>query len=424
MRCQVLLYADEPLLVGNGAPVQNVQLGRDLVPGSTWRGALADAILRQAGAKTPGNASAMPTMPFGFDLAFGEGACFGFLYPAPAEGWEAFPLPLTARSCKAQPGFPREDASGGPAKGGHGIEDSLLSRLRQHMGISARREVRCQVCGERLDRRRGLAARSPGAEVERAGYCEVKVRRRLMLRVGIDRRTETAAEGVLYALDAAVPGNKDSLCFVGVWRGNQEQLEALRRLLDGACPRAGEGWVLRLGTARARGLGKARLEIRPLTGESLPPLADRLEAFRQRLRSPYGASQSDFLYFALTLRSPLLVRDAAGVPAGRPEAAALAAYVGALPALEYVEAASAVEWEVWDGWAMAWGLPKPLVTAVAPGSVLVYRAPAKERETVLAFLEELEEKGLGERRSEGWGEVVACDPFHVLFDGEEEAVEG
>jgi hypothetical protein len=82
---------------------------------------------------------------------------------------------------------------------------------------------------------------------------------------------------------------------------------------------------------------------------------------------------------------------------------------------------AAVEWETWDGWAMAWGLPRPLVTALAPGSVLVYRAPAQEREAVLAFLREVEGRGLGERTAQGWGEAVACDPLHVTFDGEKEA---
>lgn len=70
---------------------------------------------------------------------------------------------------------------------------------------------------------------------------------------------------------------------------------------------------------------------------------------------------------------------------------------------------------------MAWGLPKPVVTAVAPGSVLVYRAPAQEKEAVLAFLQEVEERGLGERTAEGWGEAVACDPLRVRFDAGREA---
>ncbi|MGQ9533084.1 MAG: CRISPR-associated RAMP protein Csx10, partial [Desulfotomaculales bacterium] len=125
------------------------------------------------------------------------------------------------------------------------------------------------------------------------------------------------------------------------------------------------------------------------------------------------------LYFSLTLRSPFLVRDRTGAACGRPERALLEPYAENLPAgLEFLPEASAVEWETWDGWAMAWGLPKPLVTALAPGSVLAYRAPAAERDAVLAFLREVEDRGLGERTAQGWGEAVACDPLHVTFDAE------
>ncbi|MGB9886314.1 MAG: CRISPR-associated RAMP protein Csx10 [Moorellales bacterium] len=407
--------------------MQNVHVSREVVPGSAWRGALADSILRCLGAKASGRSPASPT-PGGFDLAFGENARFGFLYPVPGDDWEGFPLPLTARSCKAHPGFGAEEGAGTGAKGGHGVADTLLDRLRCSLDLATPRRGRCPVCNERLDRRRGLAVRSYRGET-RDAYVDVKVRRKLMLRVGIDRRTETAADGFLYALDTVVAGDGIGLCYSGTWRGSEEQFNALRRLMDACCPAVETGWEVRLGTAKARGLGKARLTIVPQTDQPLPPVAERLEAF-QRLGPPTGVSPpQDWLYFALTVRSPLLVRDRAGVPVvpGVPKdksgGAALAAYVRHLPSLEYVEAASAVEWEAWDGWSMAWGLPKPLTTAIAPGSVLVYRAPAKEREMVISFLEEVEEEGLGERKTEGWGEVVACDPFHVLFDVGEEADE-
>lgn len=424
MRWQVLLRAEGPLLVGKGLAAQNVQLGRDYVPGSAWRGALADAILRHAGAKAPGAAAAAAGVPVDFDAAFGEGAGFGFLYPVPAEGWEGFPLPLTVRSCKAKPGFLPEDGDENDPRAGHGIQDLLLAHLRWHAGMAEEEVARyCRRCGERLDRHRGLAARRGLPNAERFAYCEVKVRRRLLVRVGLDRRTETAADGVLYALDAAVPGKEAALCFAGTCRGNREQLEALRRLLDTACPRAGNGWAVRVGTARARGLGKAVVEIGEAENPLLPPLERRLDAFQPRLPSG-DLADPHFLYFALTLRAPLLVRDPAGVPCGRPDAAVLASYVDSLPVgLEFLGGASAVEWEAWDGWAMAWGLPKPLVTVVAPGSVLVYRVPVQERERVLAFLQEIEERGLGERTAEGWGEAVACDPLHVRFDAGKEAVE-
>lgn len=423
MRCQVLLRAEGPLLVGKGLAAQNVQLGRDFVPGSAWRGALADAIRRHAGVKAPGAAAGAAGVPADFDAAFGQGARFGFLYPVPAEGWEGFPLPLTVRSCKAKPGFLPEDGDENDPRGGHGIQDVLLAHLRWHAGMAEEEVTRggCRRCGERLDRHRGLAARRGLPGTDRSAYREVKVRRRLLLRVGLDRRTETAADGVLYALDAAVPGKEETLCFAGTWRGNREQREALRRLLEAACPRAGNGWVVRVGTARARGLGKAVVEIKEAEDPLLPPLERRLDAFQPRLRSG-DLAEPKHLYFALTLRAPLLVRDPAGVPCARPDATVLAPYVENLPAgLQFLGGASAIEWEAWDGWAMAWGLPKPVVTAVAPGSVLVYRAPAREKEAVLAFLQEVEERGLGERTAEGWGEAVACDPLHVRFDAGREA---
>lgn len=422
LRWRVLLAVEGPLLIGSGPEAQNVQLGRDHVPGSAWRGAVADAVLRCFGAKAPGSAAARRQPP-DFETAFGDGARFGFLYPVPTEDWSGFPLPLTARSCKARPGFLPEDGEGGLVDDGHGMRDLLQPRLRQFIrgergGIpNACAHPQCEA-NERLDRHRGMAARKYLPSEGRFAYHSVKVRRKLLLRVGLDRRTETAADGVLYALDAAVPGKEGTLHFAGTWWGSLEQQQALRRLLQAACEPQGDGWVVRVGTARARGLGRAVVAIAQ-EGPFLPSLEQRLEAFQPRFRG--ALVDPDHLYFALTLRAPLLVRDRDGLPCGRPDAAVLAPYVENLPAgLEFVGQASAVEWEVWDGWAMAWGLPKPLVTALAPGSVLVYRSPAKEREAVLAFLGEVEERGLGERTAEGWGEAVTCDPFHVTFDADKE----
>ncbi len=419
MRWRVVLRVEGPLLMGSGPAAQMVQLGRDFVPGSAWRGALADAVLRHFGAKAPGAAGAK-SWP-AFEAAFGAGVRFGFLYPGPDPTWDSFPLPLTVYSCKAAPGLAeREAGSGSP---GHGLRDMLLVRLRRCAGLGTGRAGRCR-CGERLERRRGLAARKAGPDGDGPIYREVKVARRLMVRVGLDRRTETAAEGILYALDAAVPGPDGILCFTGGWWGDRERLEALQDLLEAACPPAGEGRAVRLGTARARGLGKAAVEIRALPGAPLPSLEHRLEAFQPRRPSGEPADPRH-LYFSLTLRSPLLVRDRTGAACGRPERALLEPYAENLPAdLEFLPEASAVEWETWDGWAMAWGLPRPLVTALAPGSVLAYRAPATEREAVLAFLREVEDRGLGERTAQGWGEAVACDPLHVTFDVDKEVSEG
>lgn len=420
MRWQVRLRVEGPLLVGRGAATQNVQLGRDYIPGSVWRGAVAEAVLRAADALAPGNAHGQAAeLPSEFGSVFGPETRFGFLYPVPGEGWDGFPLPLTVHSCKARPGFAGGAGDRAKGNGGHGVVDLLPVRLRRHVGLAEELPSGCRVCAERLDRYRGLGARKLAAPGQANAYKAVKVRRQLLVRVGLDRRTETAADGVLYALDAQVPGRDGALYFTGSWCGTPQAREALERLLDSACPRINSGWEVRVGTARARGLGRAVLEITKAATEKqpvLPPLEARLEAFQPR-REDGQLAAPDHLYFALLLRAPLLVRDAGGVACGRPDARVLAQYVTCLPdKLEFLETLSVLEWESWDGWAMAWGLPKPVQAALAPGSVLVYRAPAGERRAVLTFLEEVENAGLGERTTEGWGEVVACDPLHLECD--------
>jgi len=83
---------------------------------------------------------------------------------------------------------------------------------------------------------------------------------------------------------------------------------------------------------------------------------------------------------------------------------------------------SILQREQWSGWSGAWGVPKPMMPALAAGSVLVLRAAAQEREQFLAFLATLEAKGMGERQAEGWGTVTVCDNFHIELDeGKEES---
>ena len=59
---------------------------------------------------------------------------------------------------------------------------------------------------------------------------------------------------------------------------------------------------MRVGTARASGLGKAVVEIKEAEDLLLPPLERRLDAFQPRLHSG-NLAEPDYLYFALTLRA-------------------------------------------------------------------------------------------------------------------------
>ncbi len=417
-KIKVILEAKEHIFLGSGLPVENIQTSRDFVAGSVLRGTLARAILHPLGLWKhgigPGGGSSSP-LPAGFKEVFlaEPPARFGFLYPIwkvgeegkEPESAEVFPIPLTAFTCKAQGGFGEE---------AHGVYDELLEEIRRLAGARVQIRRKCPECGEPLQRMRGFARQMGGK------YGQVEIRPRLLIRVGLNRFTETAEEGILYTQEALphhqhIDKEDRFLCFVGYWHMSDDQWKAMKALLDKFVPKEDGGFSLRIGTARARGMGAVILRWVEDPPSPLPPLEKRFEAFQPRDASGRRLDP-DHCYFALTLRSPLLLYDKRGQPAAFPGKEVLEDYVSAIPeGLEFLRDASVVEREEWSGWSEAWGLPKPVVTAIAAGSVLAFRAPCA-KDAVLSFLQEVEEYGLGERRAEGWGEVVACDPFHVKFD--------
>jgi CRISPR-associated protein Csx10 len=418
-RFKIVVEAQEPVLLGDSLALGNVQSSRPFVAGSVLRGVLAQAILSPLGLwQHSGRPLSQDPLPGGFAQVFlGDlPARFGFLYPVRSR-WEeavrteAFPLPLTAWTCKAREGFQSDD--------GHGVIDALLGGLYRVVGEERPRVKLCPECEERLERFRGYAVRFTG----NGAHTKAQVAPHTFVRVGLNRGTETAEEAILYTLEALVPGpggkgQVSPLSFVGYWTMSDDQWQALRALLAAHIPAKEGTYPLRIGTARARGMGAVNLHLPEAPGPR-PAMEERLEAFQPR--RPSGTLlDAMHLYFALTLRSPLLVRDATGRLTTRMGAETLKAYLDAIPqGLEPLPKASVVEQETWSGWSAAWGLPKPVTPAMAAGSVLAFRAPTRERDAVLAFLQEVEERGLGERLAEGWGEVVACDPFHVHFTPEE-----
>ncbi|HIC92883.1 MAG TPA: hypothetical protein EYP09_01340 [Anaerolineae bacterium] len=423
-RIKVIVEAKEHIFLGSGLPVENIQTSRNFIAGSVLRGALARAILQPLGLWKPkeGIRGGAPqaSLPEGFAEVFlaEPPARFGFLYPIwkvgengeEPEKAETFPIPLTAFTCKAQGGF---------GKGGHGVYDELLSGILRTIGVETAVTRKCPKCGEPLQRMRGFAARIGDA------YRRIEVHPRLQVGVGLNRLTETAEGGILYTQEALPPhqriekGNGQMedrfLHFVGYWRMSSEQWKTLRKLLEDFVPTDDGGYYLRIGTARARGMGAVVIRWIEKPAPELPALEKRLEDFQPRGTDRQELDPAHW-YFVLTLRSPLLIYDDYGLPTPRLTPDALNDYVTSLPkGLEFLEKASVIEREEWSGWSAVWGLPKPVVTAIAAGSVLTFRAPRGEKDAVLAFLQEVEEYGLGERRAEGWGEAVACDPFHVKF---------
>jgi CRISPR-associated protein Csx10 len=140
-----------------------------------------------------------------------------------------------------------------------------------------------------------------------------------------------------------------------------------------------EANTILLGKARTAGYGKARIE----TGEL-------------KLNEGGELSTSKVDEFTLTLLSPAIVRDENGQPT-LDISIALSARLGV--DVEVTKASR--RGEVVGGFNRTWGLPLPQVTAIAAGSVFKVKASVDAIE-----LEGLQDKGIGERRAEGFGRVM------------------
>jgi CRISPR-associated protein Csx10 len=412
VRLRVVVEPKSPLVLGNGMDTaQNVRESRDYIAGSVLRGALAQQMLEAlnlhntsrriigSGTDRTGRAD--------FDAIFTTPppVRFGFLYPTflqsdgnacDAVSYESFPSPVTTLACKP-----------------HGTKHRMLDTLR----ATLRGELPQRVCPdckeqfqlqERVERWRGFVlCHSDGIY----DYCK-GVPRRPLVRVGLNRWTESAEEQILYVLEAIVPHlERDKpLAFVGFWTMSDVQWNRLKLLLDNTFNQEAHGYRLRLGSARARGLGEVLLwwHNAPCIG-----ISQRLDSFQDSRFQ----DAAEYLYLSLTARSPVLAYDERGLPVRSLIPEVLRSYLSVLPsALELIKEATFVEPDVLSGWSQAWGLPKLVVSVIAAGSVFTYRAPRSEREAVIAFLTEVETKGVGERRSEGLGDLVACDQFHVGHD--------
>jgi CRISPR-associated protein Csx10 len=244
----------------------------------------------------------------------------------------------------------------------------------------------------------------------------------------LNRTTETSEEEILYLLEAITPSAKGRQYAVGfcyLTDGQEQGLRALlQKLPDAKLNSSSFSWTMYVGTARARGLGRINVHMQKLPQGHVGQegIAERLDKFQPAADGV--RLDPSHLYFSFVLRSPTLIRDKNDSVATLPESYTLANYLprelqSSVQKWEILRKASAVETTTLTGWKQSWGLPKPVRYAVAAGSVWTYRVAETERHELLRVLDHIEVNGLGESRAEGLGELIVCDPFHVVFDAEE-----
>jgi len=361
------------------------------IPGVTLRGALALDYLRQGG---------QPDDELFRHAFLSKAVSFGPLFPSTREA-AGRPLPLSAVACKRY----------GARKHSHSVGDSLLRlELADILGSLEPLESweDCPDCREQYPNHPpNKRDRLTGYYLERDDFVKIAPAVRMLTGVGMSRVTGTAAQGILFSMEAIEEGQY----FKGRVRVYGDDATGWSNRLQELAP---EGKILRLGAARSRGQGRVRVvgwQPAHVPGPSLAERWKALNAVVRRLWAQYGV-EPEGEYFTLTLESPLILHDDRLHPLRADD---MRAEVFGLPA--GVERRRFFLNEVvLHGWNAAWRLPKRDTPAFGMGSVFLFRVPAGEQDAILSRLEEIEREGLGKQRHEGFGRVRVCDSFHYRFE--------
>ncbi len=394
------IIPEEPLVLGSVRSDAQFLTTRTYIPGRLLRGAWAEWLKMQGAEDEDILAQVKELRIWNFYPAVNEGQ---LLY--------TLPLPLTAMTCKHEPGF---RSAFRPDRQGHGVVDTLLPQLAYHLlreagaQMTAPFALTCVQCDGRMELAEGFYGVYQAHD--RVGYEQFRPRYYAQTKVALDRFRRASQFRMLYTVNALFPmapavlgkNRHKKVMFLGRVYGDSEALQDLKRALNHVA----------IGALHTRGYGRVKAEIADIPG--WPGLKERVRKFNQllavlwqdlkRLAANSGElpEKPDGLYFSVDLLSPGVF-----VNHGLPEL---------VPELRFNGRVLRPIWwatrpDMASGWSTAWGLPKPTNLAARMGSVYVYRWDGSLG-GLLSTLQALEAEGLGLRRDEGFGEILVCHPFH------------
>jgi CRISPR-associated protein Csx10 len=395
------IQPQEPLLLGGIKTGANFLNTISYLPGRILRGAWAEWLILQGQEKN------IPELTSQIRI--------GNFFPTVK--WKTIlyssPFLLSTVTCKQESGFISEPH---PHRRGHGVVDTLLPSLAYFIlkkagaNFTVPFAISCgnENCGSRMEIVTGFYTVYQDGLVNRCA--KTKIQYYAQSKVALSRQRKAASEGMLYTATALSnfslnpeTNKKTPLIFLGQIQGPEERLDEFCHALN----------IMPIGSLRTRGYGKITIQKDDEVKGNLP-LAERIDIFNQSLferwddlkrlanNSTSVPSQPGGIYFSVDLLSHgIFYRK--GLPSLVP-----VIKVGNknLPPIYWLTRPDFA-----GGWSTAWGLPKPTHLASRMSSVYVFHWDGK-KETLLPYLERLEEKGIGEYCDEGFGECLICHPFH------------
>ncbi len=384
------------------------------VPGTSLLGGLAAAYVRMRQGSS------------GFEDEFARfftsgDICFGNLYPANFQSDNSGsnddladdelpvrPIPATARSCKDFPGFLFQKDKDEDDK--HGVFDELIPWILFALSGQKATEVfdadkQCRKCHKRTAPFNGFYRRN--IELNAIGASDTK--RRMITRTGISRKRGAVMEKILYHREIL----SENQSFWGVL---DVQDDALWDDFEEFLYEAFENEAVYLGNNKTRGLGKiGHTGTIQLTkpDDATDQLKKRVICFSSKLKEMAGKHKltaPHAYYIPLTLQSDLILRDD------------LMRYQSAIAPddLEKIWNLKGMELIYHNvstsrimGWNPLTGLPRADDMAMAMGSVFLFGFNGNADDLFWQTLSDIQIKGMGERRHQGFGRIMIAEPFHL-----------
>lgn len=412
-RIQLEIKALSPLAIGKQKPGGSISEVENYIPGSVIRGAVAAQILKQSGHQSTNLAENGGDFQA---LFLGETpAIFQNAYPATIEGKkqtivqpEIWVLPGTALSSKNKSGFKRQEND--PEK--NGVFDTLIDRFCSE-AYGYPYDPTCPKDGGRVDTVDfSFYSKFSGK------YYKHSVNKRLLTRVGINRRRATAEEQVLYSIEVLNESeSKGKNPKPVIYTAGILVTDALEKPLILFIDNHRENF--RLGGSASRGLGKVEIKAKPVDVKS--EVVKRIKQFNEKLRTrlnqwkvfgnPLEEVGSDRTYFTLDLQSDAILTEQWQRTTVISEEM-LQQLAGIEDESLKLEAAYS-SYDYRSGWNSAWGLMKDMELITNKGSVYLFST--NQQDSWLNCLGELELKGVGDRTREGFGQVQVCNEFHLIL---------
>lgn len=355
----------------------NSPSGLPYLPGSSLRGAVAGLYLRNGGSAE--------------DTAFraillDNPVCFPDLLPSHSPGQVSRPLPITAASCKRSPGFVTDN--------GHGVCDSLAAFMAAELEDGPiDRALMCTTCAQDAKPFQGFWN---GNLMNPQKNDPVLVYQR---HTGIDRHTGTVASSIFYITQGIAES----------WKGSDDQYYP-QYLSSGLFLSEDQFQILSdwltetvyAGADRTRGMGEMVISL----VEAQSPTFDLNawnSSFQNKLSRLTSKAPLPGVCFSVGFSSHAIMVDTLL----RPFLEIM------LDFPDIVMDTRMIRQHTVRGWQASWQLPKPEDVAIGMGSVCLFRYTGNDIQGLNTYLNQLMVNGIGLRRSEGFGRIHVCDPFHI-----------